>query len=169
MISLRNIIRVKKPVFADLDGTLIETVSGKAFPESVNDWKIKEGVLQALHNYGCTSLHIVTNQGGIEMGFVNREEWFDKINNIIALLHKKMPGVKIYFDVCTSNDKNNPMRKPNPGMVIKWTPSFYKPSRCIMIGDASGLPGQFSDSDRKCAENANIGYMDIEEFINKYK
>ena len=24
---------------------------------------------------------------------------------------------------------------------------------CIMIGDASGKPGDFSDSDKKCAEN----------------
>jgi len=35
----------------------------------------------------------------------------------------------------------------------------------IMVGDASGYPGQFSDSDRKFAENSGIGiYYDTLEF-----
>lgn len=36
---------------------------------------------------------------------------------------------------------------------------------CLMIGDASGKEGDFSDSDRKCAENFGIDYMDVEDFI----
>ena len=35
-----------------------------------------------------------------------------------------------------------------------------------MIGDASGKEGQFSDSDKKTAENFGINYMDVEDFIN---
>lgn len=35
-----------------------------------------------------------------------------------------------------------------------------------MVGDASGLPGQFSDSDKVCAERAGIDYMDVNEFIS---
>ena len=34
-----------------------------------------------------------------------------------------------------------------------------------MIGDASGKPGQFSDSDKKCAENFGIDYLDVEDFL----
>ena len=34
----------------------------------------------------------------------------------------------------------------------------------LMIGDASGKSGQFSDSDKKTAENYGIDYMDIEDF-----
>lgn len=43
-----------------------------------------------------------------------------------------------------------------------------KPSKekMVMIGDASGKPGQFSDSDKKCAENFGIDYIDVEDFIN---
>ena len=33
------------------------------------------------------------------------------------------------------------------------------------IGDASGKEGQFSDSDKKCAENAGYDYMDVNDFI----
>lgn len=35
---------------------------------------------------------------------------------------------------------------------------------CLMIGDASGKEGQFSDSDKKTAENFGIDYMDVEDF-----
>ena len=34
----------------------------------------------------------------------------------------------------------------------------------LMIGDASGKPGQFSDSDKKTAENFGIDYLDVEDF-----
>lgn len=37
----------------------------------------------------------------------------------------------------------------------------------LMVGDASGLPGQFSDSDKVCAENAGIDYMDVVQFVGK--
>lgn len=35
---------------------------------------------------------------------------------------------------------------------------------CLMIGDASGLEGQFSDSDLKTAENFGCDYLDVTEF-----
>jgi hypothetical protein len=34
-----------------------------------------------------------------------------------------------------------------------------------MIGDASGKEGQFSDSDKRCAENARFRYMDVDDFV----
>ena len=41
----------------------------------------------------------------------------------------------------------------------------YKGTNGYMIGDASGKEGQFSDSDKKCAENAGYDYMDVNDFI----
>jgi histidinol phosphatase-like enzyme len=41
-------------------------------------------------------------------------------------------------------------------------------SQMLMIGDASGLEGNFSDSDLKTAENFGIDYMDVSEFISRY-
>lgn len=35
----------------------------------------------------------------------------------------------------------------------------------LMIGDASGKPNQFSDSDKKTAENFGCDYMDVEDFV----
>ena len=37
----------------------------------------------------------------------------------------------------------------------------------LMVGSASGLPEQFSDSDKVCAENAGIDYMDVIQFVGK--
>lgn len=39
----------------------------------------------------------------------------------------------------------------------------------MMIGDASGKEGQFSDSDKKTAENFGCEYMDVDDFVDKYK
>ena len=38
-------------------------------------------------------------------------------------------------------------------------------SQILMIGDASGKPGDFSDSDKKCAENFGIDYIDVRDFL----
>jgi hypothetical protein len=38
-------------------------------------------------------------------------------------------------------------------------------SEYLMIGDASGKEGQFSDIDKKTAENFGIDYMDVDEFV----
>lgn len=39
----------------------------------------------------------------------------------------------------------------------------------FMIGDASGKPGQFSDSDKKTAENFGIDYIDVEDFVKTFE
>lgn len=34
-----------------------------------------------------------------------------------------------------------------------------------MIGDASGKEGQFSNTDKKTAENFGIDYLDVDDFV----
>ena len=73
---------------------------------------------------------------------------------------------------CTTNNKSDPCRKPNVGMLNYLTELHvgydfdYIKSVSLMIGDASGKEGQFSDSDKKTAENFGIDYMDVEDFVN---
>ena len=76
----------------------------------------------------------------------------------------------MYYDYlyCASNDKDNPYRKPNTGMLEKLYYNHnlnYNKQEMIMIGDASGKPGNFSDSDKKCAENFGIDYIDVRDFL----
>lgn len=62
-------------IFADLDGTLIDTISGETFPKGIWDMRIKFGVLDKIKEIEPSCLLIVTNQGGIEKGFVNRRNF----------------------------------------------------------------------------------------------
>lgn len=60
-----------KVLFTDLDGTLTDTVSGATFPKGIWDMKFKFDVLDAIRNLGPKYVAIVSNQGGIENGFVD--------------------------------------------------------------------------------------------------
>lgn len=166
-------MRLERVLFADLDGTIIETKSGKTFPIDCNDWKIKDGIIDAISAYYPTSLFIISNQGGIEKGYFTAMEITNKMSSVICYLQPFIPKTKIDFLFCPTNDKNDPWRKPNPGMIDYFYHDYiggndFSKRNALMIGDASGLEGQFSDSDKKCAENAGIKYMDVDEFISKY-
>lgn len=155
-------------LFCDLDGTLIKTKSGKTFPENSNDWDLRIEVIEAIRAYEPTAIHIISNQGGIEKGFVNHQEFINKMLHITTVMKDDL-GIPVTFDYCQYNDPNHSYRKPNPGMIINYLTSKSVPARqCLMIGDASGRPGQFSDSDLRCADNAGISYLDVDDFVNKY-
>ena len=156
---------IKRPLFMDLDGTIIRTSSGDTFPRDYDDWEMMPGVVEALKKYHPTIIHIVSNQGGIEKGFVNEAMWLSKVKKIAYSLGNvvKCPVTIAY---CPS-DRDSFYRKPNEGMVVKYMAGVAT-SDCLMVGDASGLEGRFSDSDRVCALNAGIPYMDISEFIDRY-
>lgn len=157
----------KRILFCDLDGTLIKTKSGKTFPENCSDWQFRSEVIEAIRIYSPDTIHIVSNQGGIEKGYVNHQEFTNKMIDITEQMEKSL-GIEVSFDYCLSNDKGCYMRKPNPGMITEYLgyKGYYR-RHCLMIGDASGLEGQFSDSDKLCAQNAHIKYMDVDEFVKK--
>lgn len=87
----------------------------------------------------------------------SKENFINKLNNFS------------YSDnlYCCSMDKKDTYRKPNTGMLEQLYYQYKVNSKdeCIMIGDASGKPGDFSDSDKKCAENFGIDYIDVRDFL----
>ena len=168
-----------KLLITDLDGTLIETVSGDTFPKGIWDMKIKLDVFEAIKNYAPDDILIISNQGGIEKGFVDRKMFeykFDYISN--ALEDYTDASVSAYY--CESNNKRNANRKPNIGMIKEYMDFIEYMNNdedeeekivydtILMIGDASGKEGQFSDSDKKTAENFGCEYMDVDDFVYKY-
>lgn len=166
---------MKKPIviFADLDGTLIDTLSGKTFPQGIWDMKFNFPALDMIKRIHPKCLLIVTNQGGIEKGFVDKRNFEFKMEYIRRSI-EEYTGITTEYSYCISNDKNNKYRKPNIGMIDSLMRKMIKrgvvengisTDSILMIGDASGKAGQFSDSDKKCAENAGFQYMDIEDFI----
>lgn len=160
-----------KILFCDLDGTLIDTISGETFPKGVWDMKLKFDVLDAIEKLKPNKICIVTNQGGIEKGFVDERYWRKKANYIVSCI-EEYTAVGTMYEYCSTDNKHCERRKPNVGMLQSLMTLFsnkYDKSDCLMIGDASGKPGQFSDSDKKTAENFGIDYMDVEDFVNLLK
>lgn len=161
-----------KVLFADLDGTLIETVSGDTFPKGIWDMKIRFDVLDAIKKLAPDYVLIASNQGGIEKGFVNQQNFIAKIEYVGRCISEYCK-CGCYGTYCISNDEHDPYRKPNP-MMLEYLVEMhvgddfdYIKSVSLMIGDASGKEGQFSDSDKKTAENFGIDYMDVEDFVKR--
>lgn len=168
-----------KVIFADLDGTLIDTLSGATFPKGIWDMKIKFDVLDKIKEIRPFALLIVTNQGGIEKGFVDRRNFEFKMEYLRRSI-SEYTHVFVEYSYCDSNDESNGYRKPNVGMLDSLLNKFRKKfvsmhtysepepifiEDCLMIGDASGKQGQFSVTDKLTAENFGIDYMDVEDFV----
>ena len=163
----------KEIIFCDLDGTLIETISGETFPKGIWDMKIKFDVLDAIKRLNPKYIFIVSNQGGRKSGFVNRHDFRRRRKSeYITRAIREYCGCECYAMYCETNDKSDPYRKPNTGMLYSLLETYvgddigYIKSLSLMIGNASGKEGQFSDSDKKTAENFGIDYMDVNDFVN---
>lgn len=167
---MNEILKNKKVIFCDLDGTLIETISGEPFPKGIWDMRIKLDVLDAIKKLNPEYVLIVSNQGGIENGFVDAQKFSIKLFYIVELINEYC-GCECYAMYCDTNNKSDPYRKPNTKMLETLLEDYvgddveYIKQKSLMIGDASGKEGQFSDSDKKTAENFGIDYMDVDDFV----
>jgi len=157
-------------IFSDLDDTLIETYTGETFPKGVWDVKIKFDVWEKIKLLNPKYFFICTNQGGIGQ-FVNKDNYENKLNYIISCLEEYL-NCKVDGIYCPSKSKDDPNRKPNIGMAKHCLEAYnlkkgedFELSDCLMIGDASGKPGDFSDSDKKFAENLKIDYVDVDDLL----
>lgn len=143
-----------KILFADLDGTLIKTKSGKTFPKGIWDMEFRFDVLDAIKKLNPDYILIVSNQGGIERGFVNALNFRAKSEYITRSI-REYCGIVCYAMYCETNDKSDTYRKPNTGMLHSLLKKYigddfdYIKQKSLMIGDASGKEGQFSDTDKK--------------------
>lgn len=155
-----------KLIFCDLDDTLIKTKSGETFPQGIWDMELNLLAIDALKKLAPEAIAIVSNQGGIELGHVNSTHFQAKLEYIQFSI-KELTGIPTLGLFCPTNNKEDKYRKPHTGMLDTVFSMFeYSKEDCCMVGDASGLPGQFSDSDKKTAENFGIDYFDINEFID---
>lgn len=160
-----------KIIFCDLDDTLIKTHTGETFPKGVWDMEFKYEVWDKIKELTPEYLFIITNQGGIGQ-FVNKERFEDKVAYVASAIKEYCEIPIVDWTYCDSVDKNDPYRKPNTGMAttlfltnkLLINEDFSK-SDCLMIGDASGKLGDFSDSDKKFAENLKIDYIDVDELL----
>jgi histidinol-phosphate phosphatase family protein len=107
----------KRGLFMDLDSTIIRTKSKKEFAENITDWEFIPGVLKAIKEYIEDSvLIIVSNQGGISLGYLTEDDFNNKMS-VISKAMLDIIGIKPLYYFSRSDDKSDPMRKPNIGMA----------------------------------------------------
>ena len=169
MINFEN----KKVLFIDLDSTLIKTISGKTFPEDITDFRVQLPVLDKIIEKmpNLEMFFIVSNQGGLKTitdKYLFKSKIYAIENICRGYLSSRLDYLSFIDDLyCCSMDKNNSYRKPNTGMLEQLYNQYRVESTndCIMIGDASGKPGDFSDSDKRCASRFFIDYIDVRDFL----
>lgn len=126
-----------------------------------------------IQGLGITRLrNLLTNYTGVNLYIIT----FDYISSAL----EDYTNISVYNFYCDNNDKDNINRKPNTGMIDQYmdyikfiNDNVDEENKIIydtimMIGDASGKEGQFSDSDKKTAENLGCEYMDVDDFVYKY-
>ena len=137
-------LRQKMAMF-DYDWTLVKPLSNGTFSKSLDDWKwmtdkVPE-VLQKYYEKGFCIV-IISNQSR------NTEMKLQQITNVLSTLN--IPSlISVGYE---ENDK-----KPNRTMfdiIIK--NKKIDMNKSFFVGDALGRQGDWSDSDRKFAENINI-------------
>lgn len=160
-------INEKRIVFVDLDGTLIRTLNGNPHPKGVWDMHMDYEVMFKIGRMRPTAVFIVSNQGGIEKGYVNHRLFEQKFMYVIASL-QDICGQHVFVAgrYCPTMKEDDPMRKPNTGMLTAMLDEFQKlvqhtfhKEDCVMIGDM--------ESDRQTAENFGIDYIDAEVFCKE--
>jgi D-glycero-D-manno-heptose 1,7-bisphosphate phosphatase len=172
----------KQVLFLDLDGTIIETLSGDTFPRHIGDMKFRDGILDSLKNFILKNkedirVFIVTNQGGIHLGYVEEKAFQAKLQFVCSCIYHYMYQ---YVDshllavdgaYCVSTDNTDDRRKPNTGMLeqcLEVHDLSIDKDAMLMVGDTFIQNEKSIDTDRQTAENFCIDYMDVEEFIAKY-
>lgn len=173
-------LRKKKILLMDLDDTLITTRSRNVFPEGLWDIEFKMSTLVKIRDMvemgKLEHFGIITNQGGVESGYVAMNDIMSKVEFCAHAVNDFCKGKlkSLINEVSFTNDPEYVFRKPNEGMAISYWRDLYKVAgigekyareNSVYVGDASGLPGDFSDSDKKFAENAGIDYMDVKDFV----
>ncbi len=146
---------MKKAIFLDRDGTIIEEKGYLNTPEFI---RLKKGVIEgllSLQNAGFY-LFIVTNQSGVKRGWVSRQR-VNRINRtVIELLRQHKVFVKD-IGVCFHHPKERcRCRKPEPFMIWRLLKKYpeVQIEESYVIGD--------KDSDIKLA--LNVGAKGIKVF-----
>ena len=140
-------LREKMAMF-DYDWTLVKPISNGTFSKSLDDWRwITEKVPEILKNYYDKGycIIIISNQTR------NTKMKLQQITNVLSTLTIPSLIAVGYEDI----DK-----KPNRTMfdIIKKNKKIDM-NKSFYVGDALGRQGDWSDSDKKFADNINIKHI----------
>jgi D-glycero-D-manno-heptose 1,7-bisphosphate phosphatase len=145
-------------LIADADGTLRRcTVPGQPCPNKPGEWEAipeaKDWISAVKwHGYEGPYFGIASNQGGIDLGLIDRKVALDMLFSLrdeLGIPTTMMIGA---VRICPTTDKTFPDRKPNPGMLLELMRMHdVKPEKALMVGDR--------EDDRAAAEKAGCDFI----------
>lgn len=147
----------------DMDGTLIDTLSGNKFPRNSEDWKWKyENVKKILNRYYKKQYNIiiVTNQAGIKDNNTKLNIWKKKIEYMEADILLSYPLLRFEIYCLTHKDIH---RKPYP----KIFEDINFDDTSFFCGDGAGRMNDHTDADIKFAHNINVNFYTPENIFCK--
>ncbi len=134
---------MKRAVFLDRDGIMVENVNGKA-PIKASDLKlinISIQVIKRLQKKGFKVI-VVSNQPDIALGLISEKIKIKLVKKFKELLLKKNIKIDIYYcfhhiqGINIKYKKNCTCHKPKPGMLLKAIDKYnIDPKLSYMIGD----------------------------------
>jgi D-glycero-D-manno-heptose 1,7-bisphosphate phosphatase len=153
--------QVKKALFLDRDGVINKNSKPINSPE---DFKLYVGVKEALRNAEESGfeLFIVTNQGGIELGFITVEELNEIHNRMLEMLKPYCTIREVKY--CPDYHKDTGCRKPKPNMILELCKKYnIDIKNSYMIGD---MDTDIEAGKRAGCRTAKIGKYSSEADIN---
>jgi D-glycero-D-manno-heptose 1,7-bisphosphate phosphatase len=152
---------VKKALFLDRDGVINKNLKPINNPE---DFQLYSGVKEALRNaeQAGFELFVVTNQGGIELGFITVEQLNEIHNKMMEILKQYCTIREIKF--CPDYHKDTGCRKPKPNMILELCKKYdIDIKNSFMIGDRDT---DIEAGKRAGCKTAKIGKFSGEADVN---
>ncbi|SDL07211.1 D-glycero-alpha-D-manno-heptose-1,7-bisphosphate 7-phosphatase [Lacicoccus qingdaonensis] len=168
---------MSKAVFLDRDGVINEVLTKRVkFVNTPDDFYLLDGVgegIRKLNASGC-KVFVVTNQGGVGLGFMTEQDLHD--------VHYRMESDLARFgayidDIAYCPDKPHVKswyRKPSPGMIldlaqkhrIDLASSYMAGDRDpdILAGRNAGTKTVFLGNDKKQKEKADLHFPTLLSF-----
>lgn len=167
---MKEEIELVKYLWIDFDNTIRETIADPTLenpndrrpPFKKEEVKLIHGVKEKLKEWDEKGWQIigVSNQSGVEKGLVTMEEVEEIAAYTMELLDLYFPFYYAPYRR-TGTEEQLRLRKPDTGMaeeaINDW--GFMDRDNSFMVGDYI--------SDEQFAENLEINYFDIKDFLNE--
>lgn len=169
---------MKKAIFLDRDGVINEVLSDRVkFVNTPADFHLLDGVGEAIRrlNEAAYQIFVVTNQGGIGLGYMKAED-------LISIHEKMYADLAIYgakiddLMYCPHKPKAGcSCRKPHPQMLVQLAKKHkINVANSYMIGDRAPdmKAGQYAGTktvlvgNRKEDVEADMSFPDLRAFSN---
>jgi D-glycero-D-manno-heptose 1,7-bisphosphate phosphatase len=125
----------RKAVFLDRDGTLIVDRIYLNDPEKIEYLPGVFSALRLLRDHGYSFL-VATNQSGVARGIVQIENLYEIHRKIRADFAREGVDFCEFYYAPYMTDSDHPMRKPNPGMILRGARDYdVDLNQSWMVGD----------------------------------